>query len=181
MKTKSQSKAGGKSASKKRGKRIRHTPSLNLPKPRADVAGADIGAREIALCVPEGSDPQPVRIFATFTENLLEAVAWLQRCGVRSVAMESTALYWLPFAQLLAEGGIEVVLVNARHVRHLPGRKSDVSTASGCNTCTASGCCGAASARGMNSARCAASPGTARASWRRSAIRCGTRTRRSRK
>src|SRR5439155_26512504 len=45
---------------------------------------------------------------------------------VRSVAMESTALYWLRFAQLLAEGGIEVVLVNARHVRHLPGRKSDV-------------------------------------------------------
>lgn len=120
---------------KRRGKRARHTPSLNLPKPRADVAGADIGAREIALCVPEGSDPKPVRIFATFTADLGEAIQWLKQCGVHSVAMESTALYWLPFAQLLAEAGIEIVpkalsgaegLANARHVRHLPGLKSDV-------------------------------------------------------
>ena len=111
---------------KRHGKRAKHTPSLNLPKARADVAGADIGAREIALCVPEGSDPKPVRIFATFTADLGEAIQWLKRCGVHSVAMESTALYWLPFAQLLAEAGIEIVLANARHVRHLPGRKSDV-------------------------------------------------------
>jgi len=101
-------------------------PSLNLPAPRHDVAGADIGAREIALCVPAGRDPQPVRTFATFTADLQAAVAWLQRCGVQSVAMESTGLYWLAFAQLLAAAQIEVVLVNARHVRHVPGRKSDL-------------------------------------------------------
>jgi transposase len=101
-------------------------PSLNLPAPRPDVAGADIGAREIALCVPAGRDPQPVRTFATFTADLQAAVAWLRQCGVRSVAMESTGLYWLAFAQLLAAAHIEVVLVNARHVRHVPGRKSDL-------------------------------------------------------
>ena len=76
--------------------------------------------------MPEHSDPAPVRTFATFTADLHEAVAWLKKCGVRSVAMEITGLYWLPLAQLLAEAGLEVVLVNARHVRHLPGRKSDV-------------------------------------------------------
>ena len=65
---------------KRHGKRAKHTPSLNLPKPRADVAGADIGAREIALCVPEGSDPKPVRIFATFTADLGEAIQWLKQC-----------------------------------------------------------------------------------------------------
>ena len=126
MKTKTKKSTDGKPASKKRAGRNRHVPSLNLSKPRGDVAGADIGAREIAICVPEGSDPVPVRTFATFTADLNEAVAWLGRCGVRSVAMESTGLYWLALAQLLAEAGIEVVLVNARHVRHLPGRKSDV-------------------------------------------------------
>ena len=115
--------------------RHRAAPSLNLPAPRADVAGADIGAREIALCVPADRDPQPVRTFPTFTADLEAAVAWLRQCGVRSVAMpkalsaakgESTGLYWLPFAQLLAAAQIGVVLVNARHVRHVPGRKSDV-------------------------------------------------------
>ena len=106
--------------------RRRAAPSLNLPDPRPDVAGADIGAREIALAVPAGGDPQPVRTFATFTADLQAAVAWLRQCGVQSVAMESTGLYWLAFAQLLAAAGIEVVLVNARHVRHVPGRKSDL-------------------------------------------------------
>jgi transposase len=104
----------------------RDLPSLNLPPPRGDVAGADIGAREILICVPASAAAEPVRTFATFTADLQAAVAWLQSCGVRSVAMESTGLYWLALGQLLAEAGMEVVLVNARHVRHLPGRKSDV-------------------------------------------------------
>lgn len=126
MKTKSKRTNRGKPAPPKRARRGRHVPSLNLAALRRDVAGADIGAREIALCVPEGADAQPVRTFATFTADLQQAVAWLQQCGVRSVAMESTGLYWLALAQLLAEAGLEVVLVNARHVRHVPGRKSDV-------------------------------------------------------
>ena len=106
--------------------RKRHLPSLNLQALRDDVAGADIGAREITICVPARSAREPVRTFATFTVDLQAAVTWLQSCQVRSVAMESTGLYWLPLAQLLAEADIEVVLVNARHVRHVPGRKSDV-------------------------------------------------------
>src|SRR5678815_1966647 len=99
--------------------RKRHLPSLNLQAPRNDVAGADIGAREISICVPARNAREPVRTFATFTADLQEAVHWLQSCQVRSVAMESTGLYWLPLAQLLAEAGIEVVLVNAVSYTHL--------------------------------------------------------------
>lgn len=106
--------------------RTRSLPSLNLQAARPDVAGADIGAREISFCVPAQKGRETVRTFATFTADLREAVSWLQACGVRSVAMESTGLYWLGLAQALAEAAIEVVLVNARHVRHVPGRKSDV-------------------------------------------------------
>ena len=124
MKTKKTEWAGVKGSAKKR--RPREVPSLNLPNPRTDVAGVDIGAREIACCVPAGRAPQQVRTFATFTADLNAAVQWFVQCRVRSVAMESTGLYWLGLAQLLSEAGIEVILVNARHVRHLPGRKSDV-------------------------------------------------------
>ena len=71
---------------------------------------------------PQGGHPS--RCGPTFTADLNAAVQWFVQCQVRSVAMESTGLSWLGLAQLLA--GFEVILVNARHVRHLPGRKSDV-------------------------------------------------------
>ena len=100
------------------------TPQLPVLHPHA--AGIDLGAREIYVAVPPGSDPRPVRAFPTFTEDLHALRDWLQACGVTSVAMESTGVYWIPLFQILAAAGIEVCLVNARHCKNLPGRKTDV-------------------------------------------------------
>jgi transposase len=94
-----------------------------------DAAGADIGAREIVVCVPADRDDHPVRTFATFTADLHALADWLVACRVRTIAMESTGMYWIPLYQILEVRGIEVRLVNARHVKHVPGRKSDVSDA----------------------------------------------------
>lgn len=90
------------------------------------VAGADIGAREIYVAVPAEGCPEPVRCFPTFTEDLKRLVAWLLEHRVKSVAMEATSVYWIPLAELLEEAGVEVCLVNPRHVKNVPGRKTDV-------------------------------------------------------
>jgi transposase len=90
------------------------------------AAGIDVGARQIYVGVPPGSDPRPVRSFDTFTEDLLALRDWLIECGVTTVALESTGVYWIPLFQILEAAGIEVVLVNARHCKNLPGRKTDV-------------------------------------------------------
>jgi transposase len=94
---------------------------------RDDAAGVDIGATEIYVAVAPDKDPEPVRRFATFTQDLLEAASWLARCGVKTVAMESTGVYWIPLFQLLEAQSLEVFLVNAQHLKNVPGRKSDVS------------------------------------------------------
>ena len=91
-----------------------------------NAAGVDVGATEIYIAVPADRDPHPVRRFATFTEDLLEAAEWLKQCGVKTVAMESTGVYWIPLFQILEERGFEVCLVNARHVKNVPGRRTDV-------------------------------------------------------
>jgi transposase len=90
------------------------------------AAGIDVGATEIYVAVPADRDPQPVRCFLTFTEDLQALADWLQKCGVESVAMEATGVYWIPLFQILEARTIQVCLVNARHVKHVPGRKSDV-------------------------------------------------------
>jgi transposase len=97
-----------------------------LPTLHPHAAGIDLGAREIYVAVPPGSDPRPVRSFPTFTEDLLALRDWLRECGVTTVAMESTGVYWIPLFQILERAGLEVVLVNARHCQNLPGRKTDV-------------------------------------------------------
>ncbi len=94
-----------------------------------DAAGADIRAREIVVCVPADRDDPPVRTFATFTADLHALADWLVACRIRTIAMESTGMYWIALYQILEIRGIEVRLVNARHVKHVPGRKSDVSDA----------------------------------------------------
>lgn len=91
------------------------------------AAGVDIGATEIYVVVPASRDSQPVRCFRTFTADLHAAADWLLQCGVESVAMESTSVYWIPFFQILEASGFEVFLVNARHVKNVPVRKTDVS------------------------------------------------------
>jgi transposase len=92
-----------------------------------NAAGVDIGATEIYVAVPGDRDPQPVRCFPTFTEDLHAAAAWLKACHIETVAMESTGVYWIPLFQILEARGFKVFLVNAHHVKNVPGRKSDVS------------------------------------------------------
>src|SRR6201987_807343 len=90
-----------------------------------DSAGIDLGANEIWVAVPADRDQKPVRQFGAFTRDLLAIVEWLVQLGVRSVAMESTGLYWIPLYQLLEDAWLKVCLVNARHVKNVPGRKSE--------------------------------------------------------
>ena len=91
-----------------------------------DCAGIDLGATEIWVAVAADRDPKPVRQFGAFTRDLKAIVQWLVELGIRSVAMESTGLYWIGLYQLLEGAGLKVCLVNARHVKNVPGRKSDV-------------------------------------------------------
>ena len=79
------------------------------------------------MAVPPDRDSQPVRGFPTFTADLRAMAAWLVQCGIRTVAMESTGVYWIPPHEILEEAGIRVCLVNSKHVKHVLGRKSDVS------------------------------------------------------
>ena len=98
--------------------------SLAIIHPNA--AGIDIGSREIWVAVRPDHQGQTVRRFATFTPDLERLADWLVECGVDTVAMESTGVYWIPLFEILEARGIQVYLVNARHVKHVPGRKSDV-------------------------------------------------------
>lgn len=93
---------------------------------QANAAGIDIGASEIYVAVPEDRSDKPVRKFDTFTDDLHSASKWLKKCGIISIAMESTGVYWIPVFQILDAYGFDVVLVNARHVKNVPGRKTDV-------------------------------------------------------
>jgi transposase len=93
------------------------------------AAGIDAGSVEHWVCVPEDSVPEgqdPVRRFGAFTVDLDRLVEWLRACAIQTVAVEATGVYWLALAQKLETAGIELVLVNARHVKNVPGRKTDV-------------------------------------------------------
>src|SRR5262245_23843690 len=90
-----------------------------------NAAGLDIGSEEIVVAVPPARDPEPVRVFRTFTPDLQALVNWLVACGIDTVAMESTGVFWVPIYDLLEQHGIRPYLVNARHVKTVPGRKSD--------------------------------------------------------
>ena len=115
-------------------KRHRRRPS---PKPRISpnalerlhphAAGIDCGSAEHFVAVPPDRDDTPVRSFATFTGDLHRLADWLTACRVTHVAMEATGVYWIPVFEILETRGFQVILVNARHVKNLPGRKSDVS------------------------------------------------------
>jgi len=99
--------------------------SLECIEPNA--AGIDVGATEIYVAVPPDRDVEPVRCFKTFTGELQAMAAWLVRCRISTVAMESTGVYWIPPYEILEEAGIRVCLVNSHYVRNVPGRKSDVN------------------------------------------------------
>ena len=94
-----------------------------------DAAGIDCGATTHVVAVSPDRDAAPVQSFRTFTTDLHRLADWLVTCRVTSVALESTGVYWIPVYEILEARGIAVHLVNARHVRNVPGRKSDVSDA----------------------------------------------------
>jgi len=91
-----------------------------------DAAGIDVGGSEHWVAIAPDRDPEPVRRFGCFTADLREMAQWLRDKGVRSVAMQSTGVYWMPVLEVLEQHGLEVFLVNARHTKNVPGRKSDV-------------------------------------------------------
>jgi len=91
-----------------------------------NAAGIDVGATEIFVSVPQDRDVEHVRCFTTFTDDLHKAARWLKKCEIKSVAMESTGVYWIPVFQILDAHGFDVMLVNAHHVKNVPGRKTDV-------------------------------------------------------
>ena len=91
-----------------------------------DAAGIDVGGSEHWAAVSPDRDSEPVRCFGCFTADLRQMAQWLGEKGVRSVAMQSTGVYWMPVFEVLEQYGLEVFLVNARHTKNVPGRKSDV-------------------------------------------------------
>ena len=113
-------------AAKEKKKRSRKGMCLDdRPMLEPNAAGIDIGAREIFVAVPPGRDPYPVREFSTFTEDLHSMARWLVHCGVTTVAMESTGVYWIPPYDVLEHYGLKVCLVNARNMKNVPGRRTD--------------------------------------------------------
>jgi transposase len=99
-------------------------PGLDVIHPNA--AGIDVGNSTHYVAVRPNRDPNPVRRFDCFTADLHRLADWLEQCGVTTVAMQSTGVYWIPLYEILDARGLEVYLVNARHTKNLPGRKSDV-------------------------------------------------------
>lgn len=91
-----------------------------------NAAGIDIGSKSHFVAIPEGRDDEHVREFPTFTNSLVELTNWLKKVGITSVAMESTGVHWIPVYDMLEANGFEVLLVNARHIKNVPGRKTDV-------------------------------------------------------
>jgi transposase len=111
-----QSKLGGK----RKGMCLGDRPILE-----PNAAGIDIGAREIFVAVPPDRDEHPVRVFSTFTEDLEKMAQWLVDCGVTTVAMESTGVYWIPLYDVVEKHGVKPCLVDARGMKNVPGRRTD--------------------------------------------------------
>jgi len=111
------------------GTKTRGTSSGRLSTINPNAAGIDIGATFHVVAVPSDRDDRPVRTFRTFSSDLHRLADWLTEVGITTVAMESTGVYWIPVFEILEARGFEVLLVNARDVKHVPGRKSDVNDA----------------------------------------------------
>jgi transposase len=97
-----------------------------LEKVNLNAAGIDVGASTHWVAVPADRDENPVRSFRVFTSDLMALCNWLKQCQIETIAMESTGVYWIPLFQMLERNGFEVRLVNASHVKNVPGRKTDI-------------------------------------------------------
>jgi transposase len=103
--------------------------ALKLSRINPSAAGIDIGSTMHMAAVDPDSSDIPIRSFGTFTRDLHDLAHWFKSCGVTSIAMESTGVYWIPAFEVLEQHGFEVILVNARYAKNVPGRKTDVSDA----------------------------------------------------
>src|SRR6195952_4235828 len=103
--------------------------SQNLSPVHSGAAAIDIGATMHVAAVGPDRDEQPVRTFRTFTDDLQRLADWFVDCGIKTIVMESTGVYWIPVFEILQQRGFEVMVVNARDAKHVPGRKTDVSDA----------------------------------------------------
>lgn len=119
-------KPGQKKQVKARKKRSKKINLDSLPFINFNAAGIDIGSEEHWVAVPKDRDEEPVRKFDCFTSDLHAMAEWLKKCDIDTVVMESTGVYWIPLFQILETQGFDVKLVNARHVKNVPGRKTDV-------------------------------------------------------
>ena len=118
----------GKSKHSHRKQRMRQQRQMsieNRPLLEPNAAGIDVGAREMYVAVPPDRDEHPVRVFDTFTADLHELADWLAACGITTVAMESTGVYWIPIAEILEARGMRPCVVDARHMKNVPGRRTD--------------------------------------------------------
>lgn len=113
-----------KSNSSKKKRRTKSLPTIN-----SRAAGIDVGAKFHVVAVPPGCDPEPVRTFQSFTGDLHRLAEWLIDCRIETVAMESTGVYWIALYEILEARKIRVIVANARDVKHVPGRKTDVNDA----------------------------------------------------
>ncbi len=122
------------------------------------VAGLDIGKARVAATVRSPGEGrtrrEQTRMFATFAANLVELREWLVAEGVTDVVMEATSDYWKPLWWALEDAGFDLMLVNARDVHQLPGRKTDVADAAWLAQLLSAGCCAAASCHPRRSASC---------------------------
>jgi transposase len=109
--------------------RLKIPKEPDLPVVHRNAAGVDIGSRFHAVAVAPDRDAEPVRTFDTFTTDLEQLADWLQSVGITTVAMESTSVYWIPVYEILEARGFEVLLVNARFAKNVPGRKTDMNDA----------------------------------------------------
>jgi transposase len=97
-----------------------------LPELNRNAAGIDVGNAEHYVAVPAERDPEPVRTFGSFTADLHRMAQWLKSCRIETVVMQATGVYWVALHQILEDYGFQVNVVNARHTKTLPGRKTDV-------------------------------------------------------
>ena len=105
------------------------TGRSGLPVVHEHAAGIDVGSRFHVVAVAADAASEPVQTFQAFTADLSRMADWLIGAGVTTVAMESTGVYWVPVYEILEQRGLEVILVNARDSRTVPGRKTDVNDA----------------------------------------------------
>jgi hypothetical protein len=109
------------------GEKARRASISLLERLQPDAAGSDCGEKHHFVAVSPDRASEPVGEYRTVTRELYRLADWLAQCGIKTVAMESTGVYWIPVYEILEQRGFEGVLVNAREVHHVRGRKRDVS------------------------------------------------------